>query len=185
MNARLDSLDTTPRTFGGSTPGYLGPAAVTEVDGRSVYVALPDGRRAAVTMALAYPYEPVVGDTLLVIGEQPCWGIGVVEGRGERRLRFAGDVSIHAVGGTVKLRGDRGVRIDGPELEVLVDRLAIVADSTLQRFHSFCRRVRDVVSTTAGESHRIVHGTSLERAKKFAVVAEETASVNGKQILLG
>jgi hypothetical protein len=42
-----------------------------------------------------------------------------------------------------------------------------------------------MMTVHARESHTIVEETALQRAKKVAVVAEETASVNGKQILLG
>ena len=55
----------------------------------------------------------------------------------------------------------------------------------VQEFSTLNQRVRELLTLRTGEAHTIVDETSLQRAKKYAVVAEGTASVNGKQILLG
>ncbi|HVY44969.1 MAG TPA: DUF3540 domain-containing protein [Minicystis sp.] len=163
----------------------LGPGRAVEVDGRRVLVEREGARRWA-TMALAYPYEPVVGDVLLLLGDaRDAWVVGVVEGRGRVDLRFEGDVTLHAAGGALTLAADRGVRVRGPELDVAVERVQTVATTVVEKCATLYQRVREMLSVHAKESHTIVEETALSRAKKVAVVAEETASVNGKQILLG
>ena len=165
--------------------GSLGPARVVEVDGRRVSVELESGETAWATMALALPYQPVVGDTLLVIGEAQRYVIGVIEGHGRTELTTEGDLHIHANRGALTLGADRGVRVQGPGLEVIVERFAVTAAHAVEKVGTLFQRVREMMHVQAGESHVVVAGTSLQRAKKVAVVAEETASVNGKQIHLG
>lgn len=163
----------------------LGPATVLSVDGPRVEVELETGERTTATLALALPYRPVVGDTLLVIGEARRYVIGVIEGRGRTELTTEGDLHLHASNGALTLGADRGVRVLGPGLEVIVERFGVTAKSAVEKVGSLFQRVREVMHVQAGESHLVVDGTSLQRAKKVAVVAEETASVNGKQIHLG
>ena len=165
---------------------YLGPVEVIATGRRMLDVQLPTSERVEAELALAYPYKPAVGDTLLVIGNPAgLYVIGVIEGQGKLDMTFQGDVRLHALDGELTLSGDKGVKVQGPLLDVLVDNFNVMAESAVQKFKTLQQRVREVLTLRAGESHTIVDETSLQRAKKYAVVAEETASVNGKQILLG
>lgn len=165
---------------------YLGPAEVVTSGRRQLDVALPTGEVVEATLALAYPYEPARGDTLLVIGgEEGLYIIGVIEGKGRLRMDFFGDVQLHARDGALTLSGDHGVKLRGPLLEVITDSFSVMASQAVQKFTTFHQRVREILTVQAGESYSIVEKTALHRAKKYAVVAQETASVNGKQILLG
>lgn len=176
MNTRVSSVIT-------SAP-FLGPVTVVDV-GPQLLVELPSGEQLMAEMALSHPYAPVVGDSLLVIGNAGGhWVIGVVAGRGGVTMCFDGDIDVRA-GGKLSLSGGAGVHITGAALDVMVDKLTVAAKSSLQKFDALYQRVRSVLSVNAGEAHTHVEGTSLQRAKKHALVAEETASVNGKQILLG
>lgn len=162
----------------------MGAVTVVEAEPELV-VELPSGERSAAAMALCHPYVPVAGDSVLVIGNADgLWVIGVVLGRGRMIMRCDGDIDLRA-GGQLSLSGERGVRIHGGELDVMVQKLSVAAKTSLQRFDALYQRVRSLLSVDAGEAHTHVLGTSLSRAKKHALVAEETASVNGKQILLG
>ncbi len=168
---------------------YLGSARMVEL-GRALRVCvvqLANGERVEATLALGYPYEPVVGDELLVIGRgaEGYWVIGVVMGQGRVNLELDGDVRLHARNGTLTLSGDRGVRLRGPELDVLVDRFAVSAKDAIHKVTTMVQRVREMLHVHAGESQSVVDGTAVQRARKIAVIADETASVNGKQILLG
>ncbi|MEM1031752.1 MAG: hypothetical protein AAGN82_15480 [Myxococcota bacterium] len=157
---------------------FLGPARV--VAGAPVLrVELPSGDAVPATLALAQPYRPVEGDTLLVIGRPAdgYWVIGVVEGAGTTRWEVDGDLEIAATG-RIAVHGARGVDLSGAAIN-------FVARASRQTFDRLVQRVRDVLNVDAGASHVHVAGTSLQHAKKHAVIAEETASVNGKQILLG
>ena len=164
---------------------FLGPARVVSIEARSVRVRLPSGELVLAEMALAYPYEPAVDDVLLVIAHaEGRYVIGVVAGNGKLDLRFEGDVNLTS-GGTLTLSAEKGVHVRAPELDVLAERLALVATAAVQKFATLHQRVTEMWSVRAGESQTIVDGTALQRARKLALVAEETASVNGKQILLG
>ncbi|WP_231864773.1 DUF3540 domain-containing protein [Sorangium cellulosum] len=165
---------------------YLGPGQVTAAEGGAIAVELPGGQPVAVEMALALPYEPAVGDTLLVIGrEERYYAIGVLHGAGRTVLSLQGDVAVHARDGELSLSGDKGVAIRGPELEVQAGKIRMVADAVVQRFTSMVQRVSALLSVQASESHTVVEKTAFTKAKNATILTEETVTVNGKQILLG
>jgi hypothetical protein len=165
---------------------YLGPATVVAAEGNCATVALADGAVVPVEMAMALPYEPVAGDSLLVIGRgEHHYVIGVLHGTGRTVLTLPGDVDLHATGGALSLSGDKGVQIRGPELDVHVGKLQMVASAVVQTFTSIHQRVRELLSVQAGESHTLVEKTSFTKAKNATLLTEETVTVNGKQIHLG
>ncbi|WP_437592151.1 DUF3540 domain-containing protein [Sorangium sp. So ce1000] len=165
---------------------YLGPGQVTATEGGAIAVELPGGQRVGVEMALALPYEPALGDTLLVIGRaESYYAIGVLHGQGRTVLSLQGDVALHAREGALSLSGDRGVEIRGPELEVQAGKIRMVADAVVQRFTSMVQRVSALLSVQASESHTVVEKTAFTKAKNATILTEETVTVNGKQILLG
>lgn len=166
---------------------YLGPAQVTAADGGKVAVELPGGGPAIpVEMALALPYQPAVGDTLLVIGRgERYYAIGVLHGTGRTVLSIAGDIDLHAREGALSLSGDKGVAIRGPEVEVEAGKVRMVADAVVQKFNSLYQRVSGLLSVRAQEAHTVVDNTSFTKAKNATLLTEETVTVNGKQILLG
>jgi hypothetical protein len=138
------------------------------------------------TLALAMPYEPAAGDVLLVIGKQgEYWVIGVIRGAGRAVLRVAGDVELHAEGGTLRLTGDKGVKVSGAEVGFETGKLSVLAASLFEQVGSAVRRVTGLLTTQAGKSHTIVEGAAYEQAKSRAIVAEDTVTVNGTQIHLG
>ena len=71
-------------------PGdYLGPGHVVAVMPHEVEVEIRGGERAQAQMALSIPYEPTVGDVLLVIGKgDEHYVIGVLSGHGKTSLSF-------------------------------------------------------------------------------------------------
>ncbi|AUX41001.1 hypothetical protein SOCE26_024050 [Sorangium cellulosum] len=165
---------------------YLGPGRVTAAEEGKIAVELPGGQPVRVEMALALPYEPAVGDTLLVIGrDENYYAIGVLHGTGRTVLSLPGDVAVHARDGALSLSGDKGVEIRGPELEVQAGKIRMVADAVVQKFTSMYQRVSALLSVQAGESHTIVEKTAFTKAKNATILTEETVTVNGKQILLG
>jgi hypothetical protein len=164
----------------------LGPAVVTAADGDAVTVALADGEEVRVTLALALPYAACPGDVLLVIGQGGAYyAIGVVSGRGKTSLAIQGDVSLRAVGGTLELEGDEGVRIRGPAVDVHAGALRTVARSVVETFTTLFQRVTEAVRVHAGESVTIVDEGSYTQAKTAAIQTAETVTINGKEIHLG
>lgn len=168
-----------------SAAPYLGPAEVLGCSPLSLDVVLPDGRRVEARLALAFSYAPEVGDTVLVIAQDEHYVIGVLAGRGKGVLAFPGDLELHAVGGALKLTGDRGVTVEGPSMRVTVGKLELVARAVTQRFESLRQRVTELLHVHAGESHTIVEGTSHLRAESASILTEQKVTLNGKAIHLG
>jgi hypothetical protein len=165
---------------------YLGPATVVAAEGPRPTVELTDGTIVVAELALQLPYEPALGDSLLVVGRGANhYVIGVLHGTGRTALTLQGDVDLHASGGALSLSGDKGVQIRGPELEVQVDKLRMMAAAAVQTFTSLHQRVRALLSVQAGEAHTLVENTSFTKAKNATLLTEETVTVNGKQIHLG
>src|SRR5262249_40991097 len=122
MAAKDGALDPLPAARAASD--YLGPARGVEVAGSAVSVELPGGEAARATMALAFPYRPAAGDTLLVVGRDGAWYvIGVLEGTGETVLSFSGGVEVRAEGGPLRLSSDQAVELSAPEVGVDAGRL--------------------------------------------------------------
>jgi hypothetical protein len=169
-----------------SATEYLGPATVLHVEPTRMHVELPSGDVVTARSALAVAYEPAEGDLLLVIGRGgDHYVIGVLEGSGGHTLTLAGDVELRAAGGTLRLTGDRGLELRGPEVEVSTGKLRVIADAAIQRFASLCQHVTQLLSLQAGEAHTVVHGTQLNQAKTTTMLTEEVMTINGKQIHLG
>ncbi|NUP14099.1 MAG: DUF3540 domain-containing protein [Polyangiaceae bacterium] len=165
---------------------YLGPGLVSEVRGREVTIELPAGGTVVATLALAFLYEPVPGDVLLLIGNADAhYAIGVLHATGKAVLAFHGDVDVHAVDGTLRLSGDRGVQVDAPEVEVHAGKLRMMADSVIQKFNSVYQRVSGLLNTHAGKSHTVVDGASFTQAESGTILTKEVMTINGKQIHLG
>lgn len=165
---------------------YLGPAAVTELLGRRVAVARSAGDRVEATLALAYLYEPVVGDELLVLGNDAdgFYAIGVLHATGRAVLAIQGDVDVRAVGGKLRLQGDHGVAIAAPEVDVDAQKLRMTAESVVQRFENVYKRVRALLSVHAGKAHTVVDGATFTQAESGTIQTKEVMTINGKQIHL-
>jgi hypothetical protein len=165
---------------------YLGPAEVTEVAPTAVTVVVPGSAPARAELAFALPYAPVVGDLLLVIAKGGAvYAIGVLRGAGKTSLSLQGDVDLHAEGGRLRLSGDQGVELRGPELDVHAGKLRMIADSVLQTFSSVSQRVKSLLHVHAGETHTVVDEGSFAQSKSAAILTEETVTINGKEIHLG
>jgi hypothetical protein len=164
---------------------HLGPARVTAAAGDSADVELPGGDVVRARLALAFPYRPAAGDTLLVIGRGDAhYVIGVLEGTGATDLSFPGDVAVRA-SGALHLSGGAGVQISGPEVGVDAGRVRLAADAMVQKLGSFYQRVSTLWSVRARDAETYVDGASLTRARTAAILTDETMSINGKQIHLG
>jgi hypothetical protein len=165
---------------------YLGPAEVTRVRSDAVVVSLPEGRSVQAGLAFAVPYQPVVGDVLLVIGRGAShWALGVIVGSGRSTLSLQGDVDVRAIGGKLSLSGDRGVELHGPEVGIYTKALRMVARDMSQRFESVCQRVSSLLSVHAGESQLLVEGSATTQAKRATILTDETVTINGREVHLG
>jgi hypothetical protein len=164
----------------------LGPAEVLRVSPHEVEVRLEGGALAHAQIALGYPYEPAPGDVVLVIGEAGRhYVIGVLHGTGRSVLELPGDVDLRAVGGTLRLSGDKGVELSSPDLSIHVGKLQVIAGAAVQRFASLCQRVADLLSVQAGQRHTVIAGSSREQSKSAEILTEEQVTINGKAVYLG
>jgi hypothetical protein len=169
-----------------SASDYLGPARVAEVAGGTVTVDLPGGATARATMALAFPYRPAEGDTLLVVGRDGAfYVIGVIHGTGETVLSFAGGVELRAEGGPLRLASDRSVELTAPEVSVDASRLRLHAEAAVEKLGTLYQHVRGLLRARAGESETIVDEGARTRARSATILTEEAVTINGKQIHLG
>jgi hypothetical protein len=149
-------------------------------------VTLANGSFEHAFLAFALPYEPALGDTLLVIGGATGhYAIGVLAGRGRAAFTIPGDVDLHAVGGKLRLSGDNGVEVAGKGFEVVVDKVKITANEVVHKCSSLYQRVSGLFSAHHKQAHTVVDDESYTRAKRATVLTEETMTINGKQIHLG
>lgn len=165
---------------------FLGPAEVTALGADGATALLGDGREARVLYAFTLPYEPAIGDVLLVIGGQGGhYAIGVLQGRGRVSLAVPGDLDVHAVGGKLRLAGDSGVELSGKGFEVVVEKVKVTAGEVVHRCASLYQRVTDLFSAHHKQAHTVVDDEAYTRAKRATVLTEETVTINGKQVHLG
>ncbi len=165
---------------------YLGPGHVVAAMPHEVEVEIRGGQRARAQMALSIPYEPSVGDVLLVIGRgDDHYVIGVLVGRGKTSLSFQGAVDLRATGGPLTLSSDENVCITGPEMEIHSGKLQVFAGAMVEKLGSLYQRVRETLNVHAGKTHTVVDDASFMTAKNASIVTEETMSINGDEIHLG
>lgn len=165
---------------------YLGPAEVVSVSADAVEVRIPRSGAARARLALAFTYEPQPGDEVLVIGnEEGHYVIGVLRGTGRTALAFSGDVDLRAVDGVLRISGDKGVHVEGPELHMRASKLEILAGAVVEKFTSLRQRVTELLSVQAGQSHSVVEGASFSRSKSATMLTEEKVTINGKAVYLG
>jgi len=165
---------------------HLGPATVVTSASREVELRLEDGRQVAATLALALPYVPAEDDVVLALGKDDrFYVVGVLSSRGQTSLSFRGDVKLQALGGSVQIAADHGVRVQSPKVEIEASELSMRAVEVVQKFESMVQRVRGVLRIRAKRQETTIDESSLTRAKRAAILTEETMSINGKQIHLG
>ena len=157
----------------------------------SVTVALwsgsqPTGEEVEAQLAVAFQYTPSAGDRVLVIGnDEGFYVIGVLAAqRRDHNLSFAGDVEVAATG-KLRLRGEQGVELTGPEVVGRAGKLEMMARSVTQHYDRVRQRVVELLSLQAGQTHTVVEGSAYTRAKSATLLTKEKVSINGKSIHLG
>jgi hypothetical protein len=164
---------------------YLGPAKVLQAGATAVEVELPRGGRERARLALAYTYEPCLGDEVLTFGNADgYWIIGIIHGQGPAMLRFPADAEI-AAGGTLRITADRGVDVRAQEFSVTTQKMRMIAAEVVHSFKSLRQRVQELLSVQAGQTHTIVEGSMHSQAKNATILTKEKVSINGKEVHLG
>lgn len=164
----------------------VGPARVVEVGPSWVRVEAagrPEALRA--DLAFSQPYEPALGDLLIVIGKPgELYAVGVLRGRGRTTLAVEGDLDVVA-SGALRLRGQRGVMIEGDEVVVETGKLEIAAKSAVEVLGSLVQRVTGLFSQQARDIHVQADESVVTRGRNATILTEENVVVNGKQLYLG
>ena len=165
----------------------LGPARVTkDARGREVEVKLDSGERVNAQLALALPYAAVADDIVLVLSKgERHYVVGVLDGAGITQLQFRGDVAVKAIGGSLTLEADEGVKVHGKKLSFVAQEIEVVATSLIERLQSVYQRVHGLLNVRAESMTTTVDETSRIRAKRASIVTEENIRINGEQIRLG
>jgi len=166
------------------TQHYLGPASVIAVVGDLVMLATPVGEFKA-ELALAFPYRPAQGDTVLTIGEEGnAWVIGVIRGAGVTEFCVPGNMRIEA-GGRISISGGRGLVLRAPRMELRADRLEITAQAIMERSLRCYRWAKSAMQVSAGRLRTLVQGQATLHARRIVQQAEKDVLVDGERINLG
>ncbi len=199
-----DDPYTPHRTLAAAT---LGPATVVAVLPQPGWmeVLLPGGSRAQARMALAVPYQPVVGDELLIIGqgtgqdqeEQPdqqtVYAIGVLKGSGQTILRVPGDFAIDAPQGGITLSCAKPMRVKSrqridiasPRLNLRAVRLQLSAQRLVQRVANAYTWVRGLFQIKSRRCRTVADESFLVKTKRARMKSGGDFNINGKTIHLG
>src|SRR5262245_13199909 len=164
---------------------YLGPARVLQVADNQLLLELSDARAWGQT-ALAYPYQPEPGDTVLAVGHEDQWYvIGVLEGKGVTTFTAPGDLRLLAPRGKIELMSADGVNICSTAVQVVADRVEITARVVLEKFVSACRWVTGLFQVRAGQLLANVNETYRLKAERIVERASEDVHIDGRKIHLG
>ena len=167
------------------TMAQIGTATILAVDGSRVSLSI-DGAETPATMALAFPYRPVAGDTVLALGQESKWYvIGVLQGRGVSSFIAPGDLELRAPNGSIGLTAADGVRIEAPQVALKADRLELAARTVFERFVQAYRRVAEAFHLRAGRVRTTVTGAWDVKAGRIAERADADVRIDGEQIYLG
>lgn len=164
---------------------YLGPAEVVRVAPGKVQIDLPDDQPWA-QLALALPYQPAIGDSLLVVGHEDNWYvIGVLRGAGKTCLTVPGDLELRAPQGRIEMSAAQGVIIRSPLVRLAADKLELAARSVFERFIEATRWVQNTFQLHAGKVRTRVEGTYRLQANRVVEHAQEDVKIDGQKIHLG
>ncbi|MBL8723408.1 MAG: DUF3540 domain-containing protein [Planctomycetes bacterium] len=181
-------LEAVPLAASAAADEYLGPARVLAVRPGTSRVALGggDARTVDASHAFGLPFQPQVGDELLVMGRCGQWfAVGVLGGARPVALEFPGDVDVRAVGGTLTLASDRAVAIVAPKITLRAGVLRTVARTVVEKAEQVHRWVRGLLALRAGEVRRTVDGLDATRCAESTTLAKGTVKIDGDQLHLG
>jgi len=164
---------------------YLGPARLCAVAGDRVQLEFPDERPWAV-LALAYPYQPAVGDIVLAVGQGQNWYvIGILQGLGKTRLVVPADFEVFAPRGRINLVAGKGLTLKAPEVKVSAIKLEVVARRVIERFTEAARWVKETWLVRAGRVRTQADGDYQVTARRINERADEDVRIDGDRINLG
>ena len=163
----------------------LRPVRVVAVDQQLLQIDFLGSKKWA-TMALPFRYQAMVGDHVLVIGQQDAfYVIGVIEGKGKTTLMAQGDLELHAARGKIDLVAAKGVNIRSRSFQVITQQLEFVAENVVERFNNLTSWIKTAFDLQAGSVHTKVESSYRLKAEKITQKAREDFKLDGKKIHLG
>ncbi|MEZ6037390.1 MAG: DUF3540 domain-containing protein [Planctomycetota bacterium] len=191
--AAASPTGSSPSAAPSSTPNrapapYLGAATVIAADAHRPRVRLVGAPPLEVvaTTAFTFPYQPEVGDTLLVLGEGAEYhAVGVIAGRRPHALVFPGAATVRAVNGKLTLASDQAVELRAPRVTLRTGLLRTIADRVVEKSGELRRWVRGVFALRAGSSRRLVDGLDSTRCENSTTLAKHTVTIDGDHLNLG
>ena len=166
------------------TEHYLGSATVTRSVGERVEVRCELGEAVVARSALAYPYQPLRGDELLVVGDaRELFIIGVLEGRGRPKLEGE-KVTLHA-GGSLRLSGGTGVTIDASKADLIAhEDVALQSHLARRETGRLRQRVLDKIETLSRDYDQVIDRGWVHHARRITAKVKKTFYINGGRIYL-
>jgi hypothetical protein len=165
---------------------YLGPATVSRAVGDRIEVTCDElGDSVLARSALAYPYQPVRGDELLVIGDRgSCFIIGVLVGRGRPRIA-AKQVSLRAEGGSLRLSAGRAVVIAAKRADVVAqDDVFVQSHHATRQTRRLSQRILEKVETLSRDYDQVIDRGWVHHARRITAKVKKTFYINGGRIRL-
>ena len=164
---------------------YLGPASVVQTAAGRVQLNVRDDRRWA-RMGLAFPYEPVRGDEVLVIGRgEALYVIGVLRGSGPTTFSAPKDLRFRAPHGSIELTAANGVRVKASTVKLVSDTLEILATTLFERLVEATHWIENALHIRAGQVRMRSEASYDLRAAAISQRATEDVHVDGRKIHLG
>jgi hypothetical protein len=137
-------------------------------------------------VAISFPYQVTVGDTVLAVGQDGAWYvIGVIQGTGPTTLTVPGDLRLRAPRGGIELSAGKGVRIKSPRVKLVSGKLEVLAKNAFERFGHATRRVKDAFQLRAGRLRTRVESSYDLGAERILVHADDDVKIDGRKIHLG
>ncbi len=177
--ARIGVLDPTARN------SAIASGSVIEAGEKQLLLDI-DGQRHWAVMALAYRYEALPGDKVLVANDgETYYVIGVLEGRGTTSFVAPGDIEFRAPRGCIDMVAAKSINMRSPKFQVSSTTLELVADRAVHRFNSLDQWVRETIYTHAGRMLNRVKETYRLNAGKIVGRAKGAVKIDGDEIKLG
>jgi hypothetical protein len=160
----------------------IGTAVVLEASGERISVAF-EGGMLAVRLALAYAYQPVQGDVVLIIvQDEAAFVIGVLSGRGTTSMLLPGDLAISAPNGRITLSAGGGIDIESPRVSMRAQRLEVLTNTLIETVQTAFKTFTDLLHISASRRQTRIDGVSMESTERTYHRSDKETVLNGESI---
>jgi hypothetical protein len=162
----------------------LTPAPITAVLREEVEVTI-DGRSVFALLAVPALYQPVVGDSVLLIeAGDAAYVIGVLRATGPMSVQAPGDLHLLAPNGCIALDA-ASIHMRASETRLEAGHLSVFATELRETIGSVFRVVRDLLEIDAGSICTRTRELFSIAARRLRATADQEVRINGERIHLG